>query len=171
VRADEEARFREFAGERLPRLRRLGYLICGDWHLADDVVSTVLVKLYTRWDRLGTVRNLDGYVRTMLVRAVVDERRRPWRREEVVAEHDPDLDAAPSASAGAADRVVLRDALARMPARRRAVLVLRFFEGMNVDETAEAMGCSPGTVKSQTARALDALREQLPAEDLLLEGS
>lgn len=157
---------------RLTPLRRLGYLICGDWHLAEDAVSTVLTKLYVRWDRLGVVANLDAYVRTMLVRAIVDERRRPWRRESPASHAEPsaayDLPAAVDADQPL-DRLVLRDALARMPTRRRAVLVLRFFEGLSVEETAAAMGCSTGTVKSQTSRALAALREILP-DDLVLEG-
>jgi RNA polymerase sigma-70 factor (sigma-E family) len=166
--ADDDEGFRTFASERLPHLRRVAFLICGDWHLADDAVSTVLVKLYTRWNQLGSVRNLDGYVRTMLVRAVIDERRRPWRREETMTALP---DTGPSAGGEQLDHLILRDALARMPPRRRAVLVLRYFEGLTVEETAQAMGCAEGTVKSQTARALASLRDLLPAEDLLLEGS
>lgn len=165
VAQDEDEAFRAFVGDHLPRLRRIAYLICGDWHLADDVVSTVLVKLYTRWARLSPVGNLDAYVRTMLVRAVIDERRRPWRREEAVVAPP---DAEPLTGTEPVVRLVLRDALAQMPAKRRAVLVLRFFEDLSVEETAEALGCAEGTVKSQTARALSALRDLLPAEDLLL---
>lgn len=158
----EEAQFREYVGARLVPLRRLGYLICGDWHLAEDVVSTVLGKLYVSWRTASRAENLDAYVRRMLVRAVVDERRRPWRREHPAAY--PLSDRAGTQPDQADDRLVLRDALRRMPARRRAVLVLRFFEGLSVEETATALGCSAGTVKSQTARGLDALRALLPAD-------
>jgi len=167
--------FRAFAGERLAPLRRLGFLISGDWHLAEDAVSTVMTKLYVAWDDLGHVENLDAYVRTMLVRAIVDERRRPWRRES------PGTPKLPAAGGGVADerspseavddQLLLADALARMPTRRRAVLVLRYYQGLSVEETATAMGCSTGTVKSQTARVLAALRELLPAaDDLLTDG-
>ena len=183
--------FRTFAADRLAPLRRLGFLICGDWHLAEDAVSTVMTKLYVAWHDLGHVGDLDAYVRTMLVRAIVDERRRPWRRESPVSRPGrassspagapvstpgrtavgpgPASDAATEA---VADRMVLHDALARMPTRRRAVLVLRYYQGMSVEETARAMGCSTGTVKSQTARALATLREMLPesADDPLLDG-
>jgi RNA polymerase sigma-70 factor (sigma-E family) len=169
--ADEEI-FRSFAATRLAPLRRLGYLICGDWHLAEDAVSTVLTKLYVKWDRLATVANLDAYVRTMLVRAIVDERRRPWRRESPASHAGPSSLPDPPATIDTdqpLDRLVLQSALARMPTRRRAVLVLRFFEGLSVEETAAAMGCSTGTVKSQTSRALAALREIL-SDDLVLDG-
>lgn len=150
--------FRAFAAGRLAPLRRLGFLICGDWHLAEDAVSTVMTKLYIAWPDMGRVTNLDAYVRTMLVRAIVDERRRPWRRET------PAIDAAPGGrvsgeTARIDDHLLLREALARMPTRRRAVLVLRYFQNLSVEETATALGCSTGTVKSQTARGLAALRD------------
>jgi RNA polymerase sigma-70 factor (sigma-E family) len=174
VREADEAEFREFAAARLARLRRVGYLICGDWHLAEDAVSTVLVKVYQDWVRLKRVDNLDGYVRTMLVRAIVDERRRPWRRETPAQEPGEAGAGEPGAgwSWGEAvhDRVVLGRALRAVPPRRRAVIVLRFFEGLSVAETAEAMGCSVGTVKSQTAHALETLRRLLPGDYLLTGG-
>ena len=168
VHEPEEAQFREFAAGRLAPLRRLGYLICGDWHLAEDAVSTIMAKTYAAWPKLQRADNLDAYVRRMLVRAIVDERRRPWRRE-VPAEYP--LSASYSAGTDDAnDRLVLRAALAQMPARRRAVLVLRYFEQLSVEETAAAMGCTTGTVKSQTARALTALRALLPADYLAQDG-
>lgn len=164
----EEALFGEFAAQRLAPLRRLGFLVCGDWHLAEDAVSTVMAKLYVQWRSISRSDNVDAYVRRMLIRAIIDERRRPWRRESPAAYPLP-----PPLSAAASDavdnRLVLRDALSQMPPRRRAVLVLRYFEELSVEETAAAMGCSAGTVKSQTARALAALRELLPAEHLTRE--
>jgi RNA polymerase sigma-70 factor (sigma-E family) len=168
VREPEEQRFQDYAAVRLASLRRLGYLICGDWHLAEDAVSTVMAKLYVNWRKVSTNDNLDAYVRRMLIRAIVDERRRPWRRERP-AEY-PISGGAPPEVDSPDDRVVLRQALRKMPARRRAVLVLRYFEGLSVGETATAMGCSEGTVKSQTARGLDALRALLPEDYLTLDG-
>lgn len=168
MRKAEEAEFREFAATRMVTLRRVGFLICGDWHLAEDAVSTVLVKAYERWARLRQLQNVDGYVRTMLVRAIIDERRRPWRRERPT-ESWPDDAAAlvrPDGDGDVHDRMVLAGALRAVPPRRRAVLVLRFFEGLSVTETAEVMGCTAGTVKSQTAHALETLRELLPRDYL-----
>ena len=168
MRDSDERQFQEYVTARLGSLRRLGYLICGDWHLAEDAVSTVLAKLYLGWHKAASADNLDAYVRRMLIRAIIDERRRPWRREHP-AEY-PIHGGGPSGLVGSDDRVVLREALQQMPPRRRAVLVLRYFEGLSVLETAAVMGCSAGTVKSQTARALAALRAVLPADYLTLDG-
>jgi RNA polymerase sigma-70 factor (sigma-E family) len=152
---DTEA-YREFVSVRMDQWRRTAYLLCGDWHTADDLVSTALVKLYRHWSRVAGMDNPEAYVRRMLLRAWLDERRRPWRREhsravlpERVADADPSR---------AADHLALLGLLAQLPARRRAVLVLRYFCDLSVEETAEVLGCSTGTVKSQTARALDTLR-------------
>ncbi|GIH13341.1 SigE family RNA polymerase sigma factor [Rugosimonospora africana] len=149
--------YRDFVSARLDRLRRTGYLLCGDWHTADDLVSAALIKLYRHWRRVSTMDNLDGYLHRVLVRVWLDERRRPWRRELPYAV-PPD-----AAAAGVAtdERLALLAHLAELPPRRRAVLVLRFFLDLSVEQTAEAMGCSTGTVKSQTARALDAMRARL----------
>jgi RNA polymerase sigma-70 factor (sigma-E family) len=145
---------------RLDQLRRTAYLLCGDWHTADDLVSTALVKLLRHWRRVSAMDNIDAYVRRMLLRAWLDERRRPWRREHARAQV-PETAARPGYDV--ADRMAVLALLAELPARRRAVLVLRFFCDLSVEETAEALGCATGTVKSQTARALDALRTRLGA--------
>jgi RNA polymerase sigma-70 factor (sigma-E family) len=152
------AGYREFVTGRLDQLRRTAYLLCGDWHNADDLVSVVLVKLYRHWARVSTMDNLDAYARKTLVRALLDERRRPWRRE-VATETLPERPA--SSRLDPADRLTLLGHLAELPPRRRAVLVLRYFCDLSVEETAEALDCSPGTVKSQAARALETLRTRL----------
>jgi RNA polymerase sigma-70 factor (sigma-E family) len=167
--ADDLSTFREYAVGRLERLRRTAYLLCGDWHTADDLASMVLVKLLRQWRRISTVDDLDGYVRRMLLRAWLDERRRPWRREHPTPEPPERAAAGDPGQAGVVDRVTLLAQLATLPPRRRAVLVLRFFEDLSVEQTAEALGCSTGTVKSQTARALDALRLRLAVADALEE--
>src|SRR5262249_18450024 len=115
------------------------------------------------------LNNLDGYVRTILLRAWLDERRRPWRRERSYAVlPDAPAGTVTGAAAGAgtdpgrvADRLTIMGLLAELPPRRRAVLVLRYFCHLSVEETADALGCTTGTVKSQTARGLDALRARL----------
>jgi RNA polymerase sigma factor (sigma-70 family) len=128
-----------------------------------------MTKLYVSWSSIRHADNLDAYVRRMLIRAIVDERRRPWRRESPAKYPLTTPREVPPNTVD--DRIVLRAALAQMPPRRRAVLVLRYFEGLNVEETAAAMGCSVGTVKSQTARALAALRALMPEDYLLQEGA
>jgi RNA polymerase sigma-70 factor (sigma-E family) len=154
------AGYREYVGGRLDQLRRTAYLLCGDWHTADDLVSTALVKLLKHWSRVSAMDNIDAYARRVLMRAWLDERRRPWRREHSRAQLP---EAAARAGYDVADRMAVLALLAELPVRRRAVLVLRFFCDLSVEETAEALGCATGTVKSQTARALDSLRTRLGA--------
>jgi RNA polymerase sigma-70 factor (sigma-E family) len=157
VDATSEAEFAEYFRARREVVRRTAYLLCGDWHRADDLAQSAFVALHRRWLRIRDRGALDAYVRRTLVRAVVNESRRPWRRERFVAEVPE-----PPGSGGHADAVATRQALlaalARVPARQRAVLVLRYLEGLDVAATATALGCSDGTVKSQTARGLEALR-------------
>ncbi len=131
---------------RLDPLRRSAYLFCGDWHTADDLVSTVLVKLFRHWRRVSAMENTDAYVRRMLLRAWLDERRRPWRRDTVMAELPDHPDPRAAASP---ERAALLDVLAELPPRRRAVLVLRYFCDLSVEETAEVMECSTGTPKGR----------------------
>ncbi|WP_241778907.1 SigE family RNA polymerase sigma factor [Streptomyces sp. AcH 505] len=148
--------FEEFARSRQAHLRRAAYLLCGDWHLAEDLTQTALAKLYAVW-RSARMDSPDGYARRVLYRTFVDEtrRRRWWERpsadwyDVAAPSKDPDL------------RLTLLDALRQLPARSRAVLVLRFWEDQSVEETAAALGCSAGTVKSQTSRGLAALRHIL----------
>jgi len=154
------AGYREYVTGRMDQLRRTAYLLCGDWHTADDLVSTALVKLLRHWSRVSAMENIDAYARRVLLRAWLDERRRPWHREQFRAQV-PDRAASPGYDV--ADRLAVLELLAHLPARRRAVLVLRFFCDLSVEETAEALGCTTGTVKSQTARGLSALRTRLGA--------
>ena len=157
--SDRETEFREFVGARMESLRGLAYLTCGDWQVAEDAVLGVLAKLYGRWSRID---NHEAYARTAVVRAAIDETRRPWWRREqshshaalpdtVVTDRTPDVD----------ERLRVRAALDRLPVKLRAVLVLRFLEGLSVQQTAAALDCPEGTVKGYTSRGLDALRHLL----------
>lgn len=158
MRAREEHEFRQFVEERLVRLRRSAYLLCGDMHSADDVVSATLGKLYRQWRRVVRLEHPDSYLRRMLITTYLDERRRPWRRERPTdAVPEPE----PVPAADVVDRVTLLRLLDRLPPRRRAVLVLRFFEDLSVEQTAEALGCAPGTVKAHTHQGLAELRAML----------
>jgi RNA polymerase sigma-70 factor (sigma-E family) len=159
-RAEVDHAFTEFYTARGASMRSMAYLMCGDWHLAEDLVQIAFTKLYLAWNRVSRHDVLDGYVRQIVVRAFLDNTRRPWRREQptdmAAGSHDVAV-----ADSGAEDRLVLLRALAKVPPRQRAVLVLRYWEDMSVEQTAAALGCSPGTVKSSAARGLDLLRHEL----------
>ena len=159
--ADEES-FRRFAVEYAARLRRSAYLFCGDWHLAEDLMQQALIKIYRSWSRVEKDESLANYGRTVLLRTWLDEKRRPWRRSEQIEAAVPERHDDARGPGDSPDRLWARDlvhqGLLRLPPRQRAVLVLRYFDDLSVAEAAEAMGCSEGTVKSQTSRGLDALR-------------
>jgi RNA polymerase sigma-70 factor (sigma-E family) len=165
VRKSDEDRFREFARSHAMALRRSAYLLCADWHLADDLVQTTLIKLYRVWPRVGRHHLPVSYARTILLRCWLDERRRPWRwleRRDGDVPEGADPAAEPAAVHDAAGlRAELFGLLDTLPPRKRAVLVLRYFESLSVEETAATLGCSVGTVKSQAARGLAVLRARL----------
>ncbi|AUS78959.1 SigE family RNA polymerase sigma factor [Actinoalloteichus sp. AHMU CJ021] len=165
MRAEDEAQFREFVQRQAAPLRRAAYLLCGDWHLADDLVQNAFVKLYQAWTRVNRRDAVHGYARTVLTRCWLDEVRRPWRRSENRVDAVPDTPDRGSDPAERGqrrwERELVRRALAEVPPRQRAALVLRYFEDLSVAETATVLRCSQGTVKSQTARGLSALRAAL----------
>lgn len=142
-------------------LRGLAYLACGDWRVAEDAVSTALSKLYVHWSRVSAPYT---YARRTVIHAAIDETRRPWRRERSTSPELLDRPAPDLVDAGD-DLVHVREALMRLPRGQRAVLVLRFYEELSVEETAQVLGRSTGTVKSQTAKGLETLRAVLGAHD------
>jgi RNA polymerase sigma-70 factor (sigma-E family) len=158
---DRDRGFAEYFGARAEIMRGTAYLLCGDWHRAEDLVQSAFVKLYRAWNRIGGHHALDAYTRQILMRTFLDENRRGFFHRERVTETSPDLAAAQDS--GTEDRLVLLAALARVPARQRAALVLRYWEDLSIEDTAHALRCSPGTVKSQTARGLASLRRLIPA--------
>ncbi len=160
MHSGDEADYRAYVSGRSLALRRTAYLLCGDWHQAEDLVQSVFTSLYVNWHRVRDRDSLDGYVRTTLVRRVIDESRRPWRRETA---SDRLPDGASPDDFSIEDRALVRAALRQLPVRQRAVVVLRFFDDLDVATTAQLLGCSTGTVKSHTARALASLRTQLGA--------
>jgi RNA polymerase sigma-70 factor (sigma-E family) len=155
--AGRDTEFLEFVVAHRGRMLRTARLLAGgDQHWAEDVVQTALTKLYVHW---GKVRSSEGPVRyadRILVNAFIDERRRLWRQRETSTAEFADAD--PSPGPDQADRLTLLAALAELPRRQRAVVVLRYFRDLSVSTVAELMGCSEGTVKSQTARGLQTLR-------------
>lgn len=163
-RADE---FVTFVAARRGYLRRTAYLVCGDWHLADDLVQTALVKLYAAWPRIRREGAEEAYARRTIVRVYLDERRRPWRRERIGLDG---VDPVQRAGLSYEDSDALIAALRALPVRQRATIVLRYWCGLSVDEAAAELGCSAGTVKSQTARAMASLRGLLSSDDVTTEG-
>jgi RNA polymerase sigma-70 factor (sigma-E family) len=167
---DDDTSFREFARARTVVLRRTAYLLCGDWHLAEDLVQTTLIKLYRVWSKAHRGGPVDNYTRRILVRCWLDEQRKPWRRKEKRDGMVPDVvdDRADPTAALLSDQLVT--ALAALTPRQRATVVLRFCNDLPVAEVAAVLGCAQGTVKSQTVRGLEALRAAVP-QPAAVEGS
>lgn len=161
-----DEQFREFMRERASSLHRSAYLLCGDWHLADDLVQDTFVKAYQQWPRVRQADNPDAYVRRILLNEV----RGRWRRRErslpVPRFPEGREQSVPDAADDITQRAGLLQVLVTLPLRQRATVVLRYLEGMSERETAAVLGCSVGTVKSQSARALAALRTSLDRMDM-----
>jgi RNA polymerase sigma-70 factor (sigma-E family) len=158
--------FGEFVQRRAAPLHRTAYLLCGDWHLANDLVQEALAKTYRNWARVQRADSPDAYVRRILV----NEANRHWRRQKMATTgHETTTDIA--VTGDATNEIVRRDGLLRgllaLPARQRATIVLRYLEGLTERETATVLRCSEGTVKSQTSRALAALKTYLEREESL----
>nr|WP_042190684.1 SigE family RNA polymerase sigma factor [Kibdelosporangium sp. MJ126-NF4]CEL19515.1 RNA polymerase ECF sigma factor [Kibdelosporangium sp. MJ126-NF4]CTQ94685.1 RNA polymerase ECF sigma factor [Kibdelosporangium sp. MJ126-NF4] len=168
MRASDEEHYTEYVTARLPTLRRIAYLLCGDSHRADDIVQTAITRLYVHWRKARTADNLDAYVRTIVVRTFLNEQRTSWFSRTRLVDETPD---APSPQGSDVETTqVLHTALRRVPPKQRAVLVLRFLYDMSVAEVASALGCSTGNVKSQTSHGLASLRKQLGDHTLNLLG-
>ena len=149
-------------------LRKIAFLLCQDWHRADDLTQTTIIKLYANWRRARGCANLDGYVRTILVNTFISEQRTHWwQRVTLVNPTAPESVPATDEFLGAAlERDLelgldLAEALAALAPRQRAVIVLRYYCDLSIEDTAAALHCAPGTVKSQTSYGLAALRTRL----------
>lgn len=152
--------FRAWVRDNRGRLLRTATLLtAGDGHTAEDVVQNTLTRVYVAWSRVRRAENPSAYVRRALVNAFTDEMRSTRRRREDLRGEMPDG----SVPLGATDpdTLLLYDALRELPDRMRAAVVLRYFQDLSVEETARSLRCTQGTVKSQTARALDKLRTRL----------
>ena len=153
-----DAAFAEFVAARQTHLRRVAYTICGDWHRAEDLLQTALIKLYVAWPRLRDPSAAEAYTRRILVRTNIDDSRRPWRREStVLSEHDGPI----NTEIPDEERHPVVDALQELPLMQRKAVVLRHLIGLSVSETADALGIAEGTVKSQPSRGLTALEKAL----------
>jgi RNA polymerase sigma-70 factor (sigma-E family) len=150
--------FAEFFSARFDGARRIAFAMCGSWSDAEEIAQSAFVKVYARWTKIR-LETVDAYLRTVLTRVFLDTKRRGRAREQVVAEL-PETIAPPDA--GPAERLALRAALMAVPPGQRVVLVLRFVADLSIEQVAATLGCTTGTVKSQTARGLVTLRTAYP---------
>jgi RNA polymerase sigma-70 factor (sigma-E family) len=158
---DREPAFSEYVAARRAKLFRTACMLCGDPHLAEDIVQDTLARLYANWPRVVRADNVEGYVRRMLVNSHYSDRRRPWRRESSsVASQD--LSFEPGLAPEDADAIWA--AIRRLPPGQRKVVVLRYLWDRSVEDTAADLGISTGTVKSQASDALAALRRALTSD-------
>ena len=155
-----DADFAAYMQARQPALLRTAYLLTGDAHTAEDVVATALAKLYLSWDKVRERESVDGYVRRIIANETTSLWRRPWRRRELAADVLPESGREDAYDEGRTAAVW--QAVSSLPARQRAVVVLRYYEELSEAEIAHVLGISPGTVKSQASRALATLRTKNP---------
>lgn len=155
----DDVEFSRCYGENVASLTTTAFLLCGDRHRAEDLVQSTFLALYLAWDRVDGRERLGNYLRTLLLRKYLAQRRASWWRRERTTSELPDLPA--PAQDGREHQTWLWTAMESLPARQRAVLVARFWLDLGVDDAARALGCSAGTVKSQTAKALATLRTRL----------
>jgi RNA polymerase sigma-70 factor (sigma-E family) len=156
--------FHDFASARAGQLFRIAYLVCGDWHEAEDLVQTTLAKLFVAWHRFQRTDSPDAYARKVLMNTYLSQRRLKRSTETPVAEpreltatrEDSDL------------RLTLVAALRKLPPRNRAVIVLRYVDDHSIDAVAQALAISPAAVKSLNTRGLAQLRDLLGADAQIL---
>jgi RNA polymerase sigma-70 factor (sigma-E family) len=161
VTNQRDADYSEYVEHRLPALRRLALLLCQDRHRADDLAQQAVIRVYMHWAKACAADNTDAYVNAILVREFLHERRSGWIRRVSVTDQLPE---APILTEDRDDLMDLQAAVATLPRGQRAALVLRYYCDLNVDQTAAVLGCSAGTVKSQTAKAIAALRSLLDGD-------
>ncbi len=157
-----DAEFTAYLEARQPSLLRTAYLLTGDRHQAEDVLQTSLAKLYLAWDKVNDRASVDAYVRRIMVNENNSLWRRAWKRKEHATEvlpESPHVDAYDEGRSAA-----LWEVVTSLPPKARAVVVLRYYEQLSEAETADVLGISVGTVKSQCSRAIAALRERVPAD-------
>jgi RNA polymerase sigma-70 factor (sigma-E family) len=156
-----ELDFVDFVAARWKSLYRLAYLLTASPTAAEDMLQTALEKAYVNWARISRMEYPEAYVRRMLAHAVVSSGRRGWLRE-VPSIEMPERSEEP-VEVGVLDRSLLWPLVCALPARQRAVIVLRYYEDLTEAQISEVLGCAPGTVKSQASAAMKALRRALAA--------
>jgi RNA polymerase sigma-70 factor (sigma-E family) len=161
-KSERDREFTEFVTARRATLVKVAaLLLSGDVAKAEDVVQTALTRLYVAWPRVRP-ETLEAYARRCVVNAAMDDHRSPFRRREQTRAQLPERAAV---AVETVDRAAILASLASLPAGMRAIVVLRYVEDLSVAETAYAMSCSEGNVKSQSARGLERLREAFPEHE------
>ncbi|AEV89239.1 RNA polymerase subunit sigma-70 [Actinoplanes sp. SE50] len=158
-----EAEFTAFVADRGQALLRIAHAMTGDRQAAEDLVQGALAKAYARWPRIHG--EAEAYVRRIIYNDRISTWRRAGNRNEVTVAEVPDRPQAGRHEQEVTSRLALRAALLSLPVRQRAVLVMRYLEDRTVEETAEVLGCRPGTVASQASRALAKLRDVFGVDD------
>ena len=156
--------FAEFVAARWAALYRLSYLLAASPAAAEDLLQTSLEKAYVRWGRIGGMEHAEAYVRRIIANTYLSGRRRAWVREEP---RDRMPESANSVEVALLDRALLWPLVCALPARQRAVIVLRYYEDLSEAEIATTLGCARGTVKSQSSAAMRSLRRALAAAGVL----
>ena len=157
--ADE---FAEFAEGAAPRLRRTAFLLCGDWHTAEDLVQSALAKVFVAWRRIQRQDAAHAYATRTLMNCYLADRRLK-RPAEILTDRLPESAFSESAPE---TRMVVLAALATLPPKARAVVVLRYWADLSIEDVASLLGCSPGNVRSQSTRALAKLRVELETKEI-----
>lgn len=157
TRESQHRAFTEFASALTPRLFRKALLMCGDWHLAEDLVQTTLAKLYVHWSKVERSQTPEAYAQRALTNAFLSHKR--VRRNSEVPSID--LGDTPAAAGSVDDRLEVFEALRTLDALDRAIVVLRYWEDRSVAETAIEVGLSEGAVRTRASRALALLRAEL----------
>jgi RNA polymerase sigma-70 factor (sigma-E family) len=157
----DDAAFREFAAAQMSALLRPAYYLAGDWDEAQELVQSSLVAMYVHWGRLGKDVDRYLYVRKVLLNTYRSSLRKGWRRREVAGTGAESV----AVEAGTEERDYQRTLLLALPHQQRAVIVLRYLQDLSIKQTAEVLGVSEGTVKSQTSDALASLRSMIAKED------
>lgn len=157
-----DAEFTAYLHARQPSLLRTAYLLTGNRHQAEDVLQTSLAKLYLAWDKVRDRDSVDAYVRRIMVNENNSLWRRGWRKREFATEVLPDAPVTDAYDDGLG--AALWSVVQSLPPKARAVVVLRYYEQMTEAETADLLGISVGTVKSQCSRAIATLRDRVPAD-------
>jgi RNA polymerase sigma-70 factor (sigma-E family) len=138
--------------------------MCGDWHRAEDAAQDALVRIYKAWHRLDRKGGLNTYAHKVVVSVVLDQAKKPWRREHAV---DEPVDQLLGDAAGTVDdRLLVVEALNQLPPRQRACVVLRYYADLSIEDTAAVLDIGTGAVKSQSSRGLAALRQLLNRPEL-----
>lgn len=159
-RRDREPSYAEYVEARHAHLWRIAYALTGDRHRSDDLLQVALEKLYVAWPRVRDLEHPDGYVRRILVRASIDESRRPWRRERAT-DATPDRPVTSDPMAAVVERDLLAQALKALSPMQRRCVVLRHWLDLSVAETAAELGIGEGSVKAHTSRGIAQLRQVL----------